>query len=128
VGTLYGKVVVINEETANDNDIKLGDVIILDLGKYGTDEWQVIGLYQMIVGGSFSSDDLYAPDDAVFAAMKEHSIAMLKFRQTTIRAYSSLGGFIKNVAQHGHQQSKAGDDNQLKAYWEKFRKTRRIPH
>jgi putative ABC transport system permease protein len=67
------RVVVMNQETAKDNGIKLGDTITLDLGDLGKDDWQVVGLYQVIFGGNFSSDTLYAPLDAVFTATKKHN-------------------------------------------------------
>ncbi len=67
------RVVVMNKETADDNGLKLGDVLTLDLGELGKDDWQVIGFYQMIFGGDFSTDDLFAPQHAVFAAAKKHN-------------------------------------------------------
>ncbi|MBE7550798.1 MAG: FtsX-like permease family protein [Anaerolineales bacterium] len=68
-----GRVVVMNQETAEDNNIALGDTITLDLGDLGKDDWQVVGLYRVIFGGNFSSDTLYAPQDAVFTATKKHN-------------------------------------------------------
>ncbi len=68
-----GRVVIINQETAQDNGIQLGDTVTLDLGDLGKDNWQVIGMYRLIFGGNFSSDTLYAPLDAVFAATKKHN-------------------------------------------------------
>lgn len=68
-----GRVVVMSQSTADDNGINLGDTVTLDMGKYGSDEWRVIGFYQLIFGGNFSSDDLYAPQEAVFAATKKHN-------------------------------------------------------
>jgi putative ABC transport system permease protein len=68
-----GRMVVMNQETAKDNGIKLGDTITLDLGDLGRDDWQIIGLYQVIFGGGFNTDTLYAPQDAVFTATKKHN-------------------------------------------------------
>jgi putative ABC transport system permease protein len=68
-----GRVVVMNQETAEENGIVLGDTITLDLGDLGKDDWQVVGLYRIIFGGNFSSDTLYAPQDAVFTATKKHN-------------------------------------------------------
>jgi putative ABC transport system permease protein len=68
-----GRVVVMNQETAIDNGIGLGDTITLDLADLGQDNWQVVGLYRLIFGGNFSSDTLYAPRDAVFTATKKHN-------------------------------------------------------
>jgi len=90
-----GRVVVMSKDTANDNDIKLGDTITLDLGKYGSDEWQVIGFYQLIFGGNFSSDDLYAPEDALFAATKKHNLGTL----LRARTYNHSAEFTEEVCQ-----------------------------
>jgi putative ABC transport system permease protein len=68
-----GRVVVMNQETAIDNGIGLGDTSTLDLADLGQDNWQVVGLYRLIFGGNFSSDTLYAPRDAVFTATKKHN-------------------------------------------------------
>jgi putative ABC transport system permease protein len=51
----------------------LGDTVTLDLGKSGRDEWQVIGFYQIIFGGGFATDDIYAPCEAVFDATKKYN-------------------------------------------------------
>lgn len=67
------RAVVMNQETAEENGIALGDTITLDLGDLGKDDWQVIGMYRVIFGGNFSSDTLYAPQDAVFSAAKKHN-------------------------------------------------------
>ncbi|MCK6624705.1 MAG: FtsX-like permease family protein [Anaerolineae bacterium] len=67
------RVVVMNQETAEENGITLGDAITLDLGDLGKDDWQVIGMYRVIFGGNFSSDTLYAPQEAVFSATKKHN-------------------------------------------------------
>jgi putative ABC transport system permease protein len=90
-----GNVVIMSKSTADDNGIKLGDTITLDLGKYGTDEWQVVGFYQLIFGGNFSSDDLYAPEDAVFAATKKHNQGTL----LRIRTSDHSAEFTDNVRQ-----------------------------
>jgi putative ABC transport system permease protein len=68
-----GNVIVMNRDTADDNHINLGDTVTLDLGKYGKSEWQVVGFYQMIFGGSFGSDEIFAPQAAVFAATKKYN-------------------------------------------------------
>ncbi|GAB4545363.1 MAG: FtsX-like permease family protein [Anaerolineae bacterium] len=67
-----GRAVVIGQETARDNNIQLGDTITLDLAELGDHDWQVVGLYQVIFGGGFSSDTVYAPREAVFQAVKKY--------------------------------------------------------
>jgi putative ABC transport system permease protein len=76
------RVVVMNGETANDNNIKLGDIVTLDLGELGKDDWQVIGLYRVIFGGGFSTDNIYAPQQAVFEATKKYNKAGQLFVRT----------------------------------------------
>jgi putative ABC transport system permease protein len=71
------------QDTAKDNGIELGDTITLDMGKFGTSDWQVVGFYQLIFGGTFSSDDLYAPEQAVFEATKKYNEGSLLRVRTT---------------------------------------------
>jgi len=68
-----GRVMVMNQETAEKNNINLGDTITLDLGELGQADWQVIGFYRVIFGGGFNSDSVYAPLDTVFGATKKHN-------------------------------------------------------
>ena len=68
-----GQVIVMGRETANDNGIEPGDVVTLDLGELGDDDWRVVGLYQVIFGGGFATDTIYAPQNAVFAATKKYN-------------------------------------------------------
>jgi putative ABC transport system permease protein len=90
-----GRVVVMNQETAEENGIALGDTITLDLGNLGKNDWQVIGLYRVIFGGNFSSDTLYAPQDAVFTATKKHNEGG-SLRVRTISHEASLTGAVRD--------------------------------
>jgi putative ABC transport system permease protein len=67
------RVIVISQDMAEDNHIRLGDTVTLDLAELGKDDWQVIGIYQLIFGGSFSTDAVYAPQQAVFDATKKYN-------------------------------------------------------
>jgi len=88
-----GNVVVMSQDTAKDNGIELGDTVTLDLGKFGTSEWEVIGLYQLIFGGGFSNDDLYAPEAAVFNTTKQHNQGSL----LRVRATNHSPEFTENL-------------------------------
>jgi putative ABC transport system permease protein len=68
-----GRVIVMNRKTADDNHIKLGDTVTLDLAELGKDDWQVVGFYQLIFSGDFSTDVVYAPRDALFEATKKYN-------------------------------------------------------
>ncbi len=69
-----GLTIVINKSTANDNGIQVGDIVTLDVGELGDDEWQVVGCYQNVFGGGVGEiDPIYANLDAVFKATKKHN-------------------------------------------------------
>jgi hypothetical protein len=40
-----GRVIVLNKSTADDEGIRVGDTVTLDLGSLGEDKWLVVGLY-----------------------------------------------------------------------------------
>jgi putative ABC transport system permease protein len=67
------RVVVLNKETADDNRIKLGDTITLDLGPLNDHNWQVVGLYQNVFKDTGESVEIYANLDGVFKATKIHN-------------------------------------------------------
>lgn len=66
-----GRVAVISRETADFNDLSVGDQITIDLGELGSDEWQIIGTYQAISPDVFSTDPIYAPQSAVVDVTKK---------------------------------------------------------
>jgi len=65
-----GLTIVIRKDTANDNNIKLGDTVVLDLGELGDAEWQVVGFYQNVFS-DIATDPIYANLDAVYKATKK---------------------------------------------------------
>ncbi len=68
-----GAAIVIRKDTADDNNINLGDTVILDLGELGNAEWQVVGFYQDVFSGIGETDPIYANLEAVFKATKKHN-------------------------------------------------------
>ncbi len=68
-----GPAVVIRKDTAEDNNISVGDTIRLDLGDLGDAEWQVVGFYQNVLSGVGETDPVYANLEAVFRATKKHN-------------------------------------------------------
>jgi putative ABC transport system permease protein len=82
---------VIGKEMADDNQIQLGDTVTLDLGELGDADWQVIGFSQAIFSGSFASDSLYAPQEAVFATTKKYN----KGEQVFVRMRFHSEGYVK---------------------------------
>jgi putative ABC transport system permease protein len=96
-----GRVVVMNKQTADDNHIQLGDIVTLDLAELGKDDWQVVGLYQIVFGGGFATDTIYAPQEAVFEATKK---------------YNKGGTMFVRMRQHGEDYVNTLTD-QLKAVY-----------
>ena len=66
-----GNVVVISKELATDNNIDVGDIITLDLDVLGSDEWQVVGIFQVVFRKVGEPDPLYAPLSAVYRSTKK---------------------------------------------------------
>jgi len=77
--------IVMNMDTAEDEHIRVGDTITLDLGLYGDGEWQVVGLYRVFLafGGGFNIDAIYAPREAVFEATKKSNRASILLVRTS---------------------------------------------
>lgn len=67
-----GRVIVIKRDTAEKNHIQPGDTVTLNLGVYGKDTWQVVGIYEPVFTGSFSGDFIYAPLDALYEVTNKY--------------------------------------------------------
>jgi putative ABC transport system permease protein len=68
-----GRVIVINKDTAEDNDLAVGDTVTLNMFDLGDAEWQVIGIYQLIFNDPFDATPIYAPLEAVAATTKQYN-------------------------------------------------------
>jgi putative ABC transport system permease protein len=66
-------VIVINQETAEENNILLGDVVTLNLGTLGDHEWQVVGFYRQVSVVPVP-DNIYAPAPTIFRVTPKHNI------------------------------------------------------
>lgn len=53
--------VVLNHETAENNQIAIGDQVTLDLGELGRSEWSVVGTYRTVYSSGFVVEPIYAP-------------------------------------------------------------------
>jgi putative ABC transport system permease protein len=65
------RALLMSEESAADNRVRVGDSITVDLGSGRKTDWQVVGLYKLVFGFGYRSDALYAPMQAVLAAAKK---------------------------------------------------------
>ncbi len=68
-----GPALVIRKDTADDNGVKVGDTVVLDVGELGDSEWQVVGFYQNVFSDIGETDPIYANLNAVFKATKKHN-------------------------------------------------------
>jgi putative ABC transport system permease protein len=87
------RAVVISRDTAEKNKIKVGDIVTLDLGEMGKDEWQVIGFYEPVFVGGFVSDSIYAPQEALYKSTKKYnqgSILLIRTNSTNPKFTSDL--------------------------------------
>ena len=62
------RTIVISEESAAANEISVGDPVVLDLGLFGSESWTVVGTYNVIYEGGFTTEAIYAPLAAVQGA------------------------------------------------------------
>jgi putative ABC transport system permease protein len=77
-----GRVVVLTKSTADKYHIQLGGIITLDLGELGKDDWQVIGLYEPVFAGAFSTETIYAPRQALFEATNKYNRGRMLYVRT----------------------------------------------
>ncbi len=80
-----GRVAVISQETADFNDITLGDVITINMAELGEADWEVIGTYKAISPDVFATDPIYAPAPAVIDVTKQAN----RTNQVVLRAENS---------------------------------------
>lgn len=67
--------VVVTYDTADKNNLRLGELITLDLGVYGKRDWRIVGIYQPLLSGAFSGDVVYVPLTALENATKQYDRA-----------------------------------------------------
>ncbi len=66
------QVIVINAESAAENNIRLGEMVTLDLGHLGHHQWQVVGWYRTLAVVP-ASDTIYAPQAAIFSTTPRYN-------------------------------------------------------
>jgi putative ABC transport system permease protein len=68
------RVIVISQETAEANDLLVGDTITVDLGELGAAEWLIVGAYRVVYGNGFLTEAIYAPQAAVHEATGQNDL------------------------------------------------------
>lgn len=99
------RMVVMSKETADDENLGIGDKVVLDLGEWGKTEWTIVGLYrtfQLLSGGGFGQDTIYAPREAVCRVTKKVG------RATTllVRTSNSESENVKQISDRLQDQFK----------------------
>jgi putative ABC transport system permease protein len=112
-----GRVLVIPRETAEDYNIHLGGMITLNLGVYGKEEWQVIGLYEPVFVGGFSSPNLYAPMETLYKISKKYNHASQIMVRTSAHDKASVTAIAKNLKDvfERHSLNVAASEHQVDA-------------
>jgi len=91
------RVLVISKDTADDNNIKVGDTVTLNLFELGDAQWQVIGIFQVIFNGGFDATPIYAPLEAVAAATKQYNEGTRLLVRTTSRDAETVGAMYTQL-------------------------------
>ncbi|MBE7471238.1 MAG: hypothetical protein DPW09_17100 [Anaerolineae bacterium] len=89
------RAVVINAETAEENDIRVGDTVTLDLGELGDRSWQVVGFYRTVAVVPVP-DNIYAPQEAIFRATPKHNIG----NQLLVRTIPQDAASVEAITTH----------------------------
>jgi putative ABC transport system permease protein len=89
-----GRALVIDQETAEDHNIRVGDTVTLDLGQYGDDVWPVVGVFQTVFDGGFGGTPIYAPLNEVYRVTKQYNRAT----QIVIRTHSSDPAYVARLS------------------------------
>jgi putative ABC transport system permease protein len=105
------RAIVLNEELANDNEVKVGDVVTLNLGELGHDAWQVVGVYRTITIGQ-APDLIYAPQPAIFKATTKHNEGRQLLVKTQIKSPTYVEAVTKQLKDLFEQRNLEVDDSQ----------------
>jgi putative ABC transport system permease protein len=110
-----GRAIVIPRETAEKNNIQVNDIILLDIGTSGKDEWQVVGLYEPVFVGGFAADTLYAPLDSLSQITKIYNKTGVVQIRTTSHDLTSVQEVTKKLKEtfEQHNMDVGGSQIQL---------------
>jgi putative ABC transport system permease protein len=93
-----GRVVVISQETAEFNNLAVGERITIDLGEMGASDWLVIGTYKAISPDVFRTDPIYAPAGAVVDVTKKANRATQVLIRTTRQDAAFTAGLMTTLS------------------------------
>lgn len=110
-----GRAVVIPREMAEDNNIEVGDIVTIDIGTLGSEHWQVIGLYEPVFAGGFTSAILFAPEETLFKISKKHNQAAWIVVRTTEHDGAFTAEVTKNLKETYERHSMKVSSSQTQA-------------
>lgn len=88
-----GRVAVISQDTAEFNNVSVGDTITLNFGELGEADWEVIGTHQLLTSDPISTDPIYTPEAALVDITKKANRA----NQIVVRTDNSDGDYTANM-------------------------------
>lgn len=100
-----GRALVIPRQTSEDYNINVGDMVTIDLGIYGAEDWQVVGLYEPVFVGGFSSANLYAPMETLFKINKKYNQASQILVRMNVHDQESVAALTKELKEFFQQHS-----------------------
>ncbi|MFO7683888.1 MAG: FtsX-like permease family protein [Chloroflexota bacterium] len=87
------RVAVISQDTAEFNNVNVGDTITIDFGELGSADWQVIGTHQLLTADAISTDPIYVPESALVDVVKKANRA----NQVVVRTAESNGRYTADM-------------------------------
>jgi len=93
------RAIVLSQETAQKNGIRVGDQVILDLGDKGESTWEVVGAYRVLYGSGFVVEPIYAPLHVVTEAAGDNDLAsqlLVKGQVSTLAEEQALSDLVKD--------------------------------
>ncbi len=97
--------IVLSQDTAHNNNIRLGEFVTLDLGVFGKRDWRVVGIYQPLLRGNFSGDVFYVPYAALENVSKRYDRASRLFVKTFSRSESDAIAIRDQIRELGAEQN-----------------------
>jgi putative ABC transport system permease protein len=110
-----GPAVVISRDTGKKNNINVGDIVTLNLGEMGEDEWLVIGLYEPVFAGGYYTDTIYAPLETLYNRTKKYNRGSELLIRTTSTEAEFTATVTKNIKDFFESHSMKVVDSQTQA-------------
>ncbi len=67
------RALVVYQDIVEDYGINVGDTVTLNLGEFGDDTWEIVGVFQTVFADGFGGDPIYGPMHAVADATNKFS-------------------------------------------------------